>query len=547
MSLVKFGLSRFRNYVNASWLDINDLTTIIGPNNEGKSNLCDALNIYFSFMFRRKVLRRSRIGENRTSYVLNRDYPILIKKGRKWPTKFIGIFNIDNEDKKYLPKHFKDSTSIEIIKQWSYDKNRFEYLIEGLSAKDVEKTVLYAFEKIKLISIPAIRDIRDLEVLLEEVFETTIEAKIESSRKINNIKDQLISLFEPEIKQTKKHLNSTLEKFLSRNISLDFDWGISVGNSIKLQDLIVDDGVPTNLNMKGDGIKSILQMALITQHSNIEKSNQSSFVYLLEEPESHLNSRFIHELKETIKDISKNAQVILTTHSPIFVNYFEFESNNLVMDGALRKPQNKSDIANALGIKIQENMKSNFTSIYFEGEDDMVAFKKILMKYKNKNKLVEKCDFIPSYSASKIPALISHDLSLYENMFVLLDNDKAGLEASDQIKKISSNIPQFIIPLEQGFFEAEMEDLLTFDCQAKIFTKYFNRQFSVSTFSAVKKRSNGKWSNWITKVTNHNGLNIKSSDSIKGILWDNEDDLELTANGIEFLNNLILSIERVIK
>src|ERR1035437_4790373 len=145
---------------------------------------------------------------------------------------------------------------------------------------------MFTFGKIKLISIPAIRDIRDLEALLEDVFETTIEAKIESSRNINNIKDQLINLFEPEIKQTKKHLNITLGKFLSRNISIDFDWGISVANSIKLQDLIVDDGVPTNLNMKGDGIKSILQMALITQHSNIEKTNQASFVYLLEEPES---------------------------------------------------------------------------------------------------------------------------------------------------------------------------------------------------------------------------------------------------------------------
>ena len=80
-------------------------------------------------------------------------------------------------------------------------------------------------------------------------------------------------------------------------------------------EIIIDDGIPTSISYKGDGIKSLVTLAILKDM----KSSTGASIIAIEEPESHLHSGAIHSLIEVIQNISKNNQVIITTHNPLFV------------------------------------------------------------------------------------------------------------------------------------------------------------------------------------------------------------------------------------
>ena len=94
-------------------------------------------------------------------------------------------------------------------------------------------------------------------------------------------------------------------------------------------DVIIDDGTPTPLQQKGDGIKSLTALAML----NIPTSHDRVSVVAIEEPESHLHPESARQLYETINALSANHQVVLTTHSPLFVNRSNLKENIIVDSG----------------------------------------------------------------------------------------------------------------------------------------------------------------------------------------------------------------------
>ncbi len=547
MKLLRFGISRFRIFEQQTWINIKEPTVLIGPNNEGKTSVCDALNIFFGQRYFRKrthPFRKQRTYQ-RIQYKLDRDYPNTITSGRRWPTELTAIFALDSYDHKHLPAKVKKNTELKIVKKWSYDKQYMLEEIDGLSETEVLKVINYIDSTIRVVTIPAIREERNLENIFEDVFNQTIEARLESSRKIPTIKKELNSLLVPEIKNAIKVINKTFKNFLKKPIKIDFAWDISISNSINLEEIKADDGNLTNILLKGDGIKSLMQMALLTQYAEIEKDRKKSQknIYIIEEPESHLNSSYLYDLKDKISLLSQNSTVILTTHSSIFVNYSEFESNHLVAGGKIKIAKNKSEIAGALGIQLQENLKSNVGAIYLEGYDDAIAFEIILDILKQQKIVKTRFDIIYANSASRVPALILSNKPFFKHVFVLLDNDRAGREAEKEIKRNSKDAIVFITPLIETYKETEMEDLLTIECQSIIFTEHFNRDFPLDVFTSIRKKYKVKWSDWIKRVFNQVGVQIVDIEIVKRILWSKADKIEFTELGKSFLKTMIKSLK----
>jgi AAA15 family ATPase/GTPase len=63
LRLTAFQVTNFRNIHDGGWVDVDDLTAIIGPNESGKSNLCEALF-------------RLRPYDDKTTFDINFDWPI---------------------------------------------------------------------------------------------------------------------------------------------------------------------------------------------------------------------------------------------------------------------------------------------------------------------------------------------------------------------------------------------------------------------------------------------------------------------------------------
>lgn len=548
MELTIFRISRFRLFTEEVRIDLKSPTILIGPNNEGKSTICDALNIFFSQRIARRRLRyRSVYGpgsSNRGTYDVHRDYPMQIQAGRRWPTEFIATFKIEQHDQKFLPDSISKRVSIDVIRKWSYENEEMTTHIDGLNEEQSLQVMRYINRSIKFVLVPAIREERNLESIFEQVFSSTIESRISNSRKISRLKKDLKTLLGPEIKKSIKSINNTLVEFMKKDVKVDFKWDISVSRSISLEEITAHDGNLTNISLKGDGIKSLMTMALLTQYAEIETDRKvSKSIYIIEEPEAHLNSSYLYILKDKLDKLSKNSTLIITTHSPIFANFGDVSNNKLVAGGKVSTPKNKSDIASALGVQLNENLKSNSNVIYVEGYDDTICLDVIFEKMKLLDKLKENFDVIYSEGASKLCSLMLSNKPFFSNVFVLIDNDKEGNEALKVINKQFPTATIFTTPLSYGFKESEIEDLLTLECQSEIFKEIYNRDFSVKMMIALKKKHCQKWSNWIKRLFNQVGIQVDDVELIKRNLWSKKNKIEFNTEGGIFLETIFNSLK----
>lgn len=99
MQLTYFTVSNYRSITNAYKLDLQNMTILIGKNNEGKSNLIKALNLVmeivrFSGNFRRRIIPHQ-------LYVWRDDFPVGLQNKTKLKnksTEFRLDFKLSDED-----------------------------------------------------------------------------------------------------------------------------------------------------------------------------------------------------------------------------------------------------------------------------------------------------------------------------------------------------------------------------------------------------------------------------------------------------------------
>jgi len=109
-------------------------------------------------------------------------------------------------------------------------------------------------------------------------------------------------------------------------------------------EIIIDDGTPTSLFYKGDGVKSLAALGLLKNRG----SSVGASIIAIEEPESHLHPAAIHQLNEVIMTLGENNQVVLTTHNPLFVDRSDIRSNVIVNSGKAVPAKNIGQIRDLL-------------------------------------------------------------------------------------------------------------------------------------------------------------------------------------------------------
>ena len=139
-------------------------------------------------------------------------------------------------------------------------------------------------------------------------------------------------------------------------------------------DIIVDDGTPTQIEFKGDGVKSLATLAIL---KNKNKSTKSSIV-AIEEPESHLHSGAIHQLNSIIQKLAETSQVILTTHNPLFINRRSLAANVIINKGQALAAKDIKQVRDILGIKASDNLINATYVLVVEGEGDAACVKRWL-------------------------------------------------------------------------------------------------------------------------------------------------------------------------
>lgn len=176
-------------------------------------------------------------------------------------------------------------------------------------------------------------------------------------------------------------------------------------------EVIVDDGTAISIKQKGDGIKSLTALAML----NIAERTDRVSVVAIEEPESHLHPESSRQLYDTICALTENHQVVLTTHSPLFVNRTNLSENIIVNKGKAIPVKKIKEIRDVLGIKVSDNLINAENILVVEGEDDKIVLEKLLPNMSEQiKKALQNGTLLIDYigGAGNLP----YKLSLYRNL-----------------------------------------------------------------------------------------------------------------------------------
>lgn len=513
MRLSSFSVVNYRSITNARKIQTNNMTVLVGKNNEGKSNILRALTLAMDIMKMyssdpRSLRLSANYLKNRTRYVWERDYPLSLQERN--PNGFSSIeldFELNTGDISAIRglTGIRLSGHIPVRVSINHSSVKIDIPKRGTPAfSNVEnklKIIEYVCSKIDFNFIPAVRTehdaLRVVELLIEkqlltlelnpEYIEATHTMERLQQDVLNGISAQLVGPlqeFLPSVRDVQIHLQKDQRRSSLRHSA----------------NVIIDDGTPTPLQQKGDGIKSLTALAML----NIPTSRDRVSVIAIEEPESHLHPESTRQLYETINALSVNHQVVLTTHSPLFVNRSNLKENIIVDSGKATPVKKIKDIRDVLGTKVSDNLINAEHVLVVEGEDDKIALEKLLpqMSESIKKAIQNGTLIIDDMSGT---GNLPYKLSFYRNLqckyHVLLDNDDAGRRAGQDAETQGLlNTRNTTYTMCNGSPNAEFEDCLEKATYVEAVLSEFGVDLNVAEF-----RGNKKWSDRVAECFKSQG------------------------------------------
>lgn len=212
----------------------------------------------------------------------------------------------------------------------------------------------------------------------------------------------------------------------------------------KKLELLLDDGVETELEFKGSGIQSVVIISLFKLYSDLKAGDA---LLLIEEPESFLHPQANRHMANVLKEFctKDNMQIIIATHSP---NYLQ--SSNVKDIILLDKKELKTKATQIDGIsdevKLKRELNVSNLELFFadkvilvEGETEKILLP-VIAKQVNKKNDFDKMNYSIIEVGSKANLDIFIELLTKFNIpwLSLLDKDVLNKES----KKVISNLNQ---------------------------------------------------------------------------------------------------------
>jgi len=332
MQVVEFSLQRYRSIQKAEKIRLGDLTILIGPNNEGKSNILRGLVTGMRLLAGTPgASRRPRQTGAATRYrVVNddynwdRDFPIGLQATKPdGTTVFDFTFELSEDEISEFQTEVnsKLNGTLPIRLTAGQDTLTFEVRKKGPGGKALtdKRTAIAEFVATRLNpqDIPAIRTAQASMRIVDEMVQRELRV-LERSPEYSDAMVKIQELQRPILDAIGVNLRTMLNTFLPDVTEVQLEVRDRYRGMNECE-IVVDDGTATDLRHKGDGVQSLAAISLI--HHVAEQSPATREIVLaLEEPEAHLHPRAIHQVKRVLAEIASRQQVILTTHSPLLVN-----------------------------------------------------------------------------------------------------------------------------------------------------------------------------------------------------------------------------------
>ncbi|MFH9694605.1 ATP-dependent nuclease [Streptomyces globisporus] len=480
----------------------------MGPNNEGKSNILlglvsgmKLLSLHntpptrTAAMLARRVMVRANAQD---IYKASRDLPLHLQEKPAARTIFEFEFELTDQEIADFKGEVKSNLNgrLPVRLTASAESVQFEVRKQGrgaatLSAKATQISRFMA-TRIDVRDIPSVRTARDSVALVRSMVESEI-ADLEKSEEYRDAVEKIAELQAPVLASLEKALKSSLVKFIPDLNSVEVIVSDRLSALRKDCQVVIDDGTPTELRYKGDGIQSLAAMSLI-HHLAQQSSRDGGMVLAVEEPEAHLHPRAIHLLRDTLLEISERQQVVITTHSPLFVNRSDVASNVVVNNNRARPARTVSEIRDVLGVRVSDNLSAARMVLLVEGVEDKRAIVPVLRNASQKVNAAFDSGAL-AVECLRGAGNLGYQATLFKSQLclvhVFMDNDKAATDAAEKSLSLGgleySEISHAIFP---GMKESEIEDLYRASVYQHIIVQNYAVTFPTTQFN--KKRL--KWS-----------------------------------------------------
>lgn len=506
MKLVTFSVQNYRSITSARNIEIGNLTVLVGQNNEGKSNILNALVTAMEIIrfHARYGDRATRLGmfKNRYSEIFDweRDFPIGLQESKP---KGDSIFRLEFSLEEDEIETFKDEIGsrlnglllIEIhaprvgdasIKVVKTGKNT-----TALANKSA-RIAAFIGNRININYIPAIRTEQTSLEVIDSMLTRELR-KLEENDEYKRALEKIAELQDPILKQMSTEVTKVMQSFLPqvKDITISISQRSRSGALSRASQITVDDGTPTPIERKGDGIKSLAAISLLQQ---IGDSIGYASILAIEEPESHLHPSAIHRLKEVIDKIAMKRQVVITTHCPLLVDRVDC-TNNIIVSNNKAKPASRiSDIRNVLGVRISDNLQHAAMVLVVEGEDDKIILEAIFSKQSEMlQEAIQNQMLVVDYvgGAGNLSYKLHELKNGLCNYHVYFDNDEAGRLATDKAMEVDLlELSDLTLCICNGMKDSEMEDCINIQIYSQLFHEKFGLKPEAKSF-----KGNEKWSN----------------------------------------------------
>lgn len=522
MKLISFSAKNYRSISTAYKLPLNEYTVIVGPNNEGKSNILKGLGLTLSLLTDSRSIRfgrqplsfNSRVhfrSKNHTAdylrYDWERDFPVNLQASKPaGRSEFTCEFELSPLEFDEFKKKTEINLTTNLKIKVSIGKDRdlkLEILMRGKSKVGLNKKSIqiseFVNDKLFLQYIPAIRT-SDLAInIVNGLLQKELSA-LEDKPEFKDVVRMITKLQQPIIKKISTNLKKSVSGFIPdvKNILIKNyeDIGELISASCRVY---VDDGIETDLALKGDGVISLTAISLLQDFTK-ENSLNKGLILLLEEPESHLHPKAIHSLKKVLYDIAGTSQVIITTHSPIMIERLNLKQNIIVQNGKAVSAGNISDIRRSLGITMSDNLLNASLVLLVEGSEDIILLQSWIEEKSIKVKsaiLNGTLIFDHLGGATNLAYKASLHKNNLCNVVSYLDNDMAGrsgVENAELKGVVKTN--EYVLSSCRGMQNSELEDLI----DLKVYKQLIMDSYNVDLNQALFKNSKKQWSDRVKEV-----------------------------------------------
>lgn len=554
MKLTKFTIKNFRSITDGSEIDLTEYSVLVGRNNEGKTTVLLGLKMAMDALINHGKGIRSRLRRN-DKYEWERDFPISLQnKARiKKETIFRLYFELDDVEQSEFKKVIRSVTNGDLCIEISFDeKSNPDFLVpkRGSSSLTKKSAIIskYIAERIQFTYIPAVRTEREAISAINEMIEEEL-ATLENEESYKEALNVIEALQQPVLDKVSRIIQTSLQEFLPNinSVSLgisDYERKYRLRKDYFIE---IDDGNKTNIQFKGDGVKSLAAVGLLKDRHKI---HNGASIIAIEEPESHLHPSAMHSLKSALEELSTKNQLIISTHNPVFVHRDKLSNNILVSNNKVKSVKKIQEIRDCLGVRISDNLEHARKVIIVEGECDSIILKKLITEKSAKlSRLMKDGDLIIKFlgGVSKLNYEIRHYQDMLCSCFIIVDNDEASKSILPKLletRELTNDSYSYL--RARGKRETEIENLF----KIGVYSNKIDTEFGVDFKNTRFSKDCNKWSIALKNVLEAQGKEL--TDATLNML-KRHIAIQVSQHGVyenihdcnhEYVDNLIVQLER---